>query len=74
MPHINIKCYKGRSEEELKKIAQQIAESAAVAFGAKPGSISVSIEPVDKEEWKSIYDNEIYGKKDNLYVEPGYKM
>ncbi len=74
MPHIKVKCYKGRTPEQLQEIAQKIADAATEAFGAKPGTVSVSIEPVDKEDWKAVYDNEIYGEKEHLLVEPQYKM
>ncbi len=74
MPHITVKCYKGRSPEQLAEIARKIEAAATEAFGAKPGSVSVSIVPVDKEEWKQVYDNEIYGDTEHLLVEPQYKM
>lgn len=74
MPHINVKCYKGRTPEQLKEIAQKIADAATEAFGAKQGSVSVTIEEVDKEDWKAVYDNEIYGGNGSLLVEPQYKM
>ena len=74
MPHIVVKCYKGRSQEELAEIAKKLEAAATSTFGTKPGSVSVSIVPVDKEDWKQIYDNEIYGDTDHLLVEPKYKM
>lgn len=74
MPHVVIKCYKGREKEQLQKIAEHVATSTAEAFGMPIGNVSVAIEEVDKEDWKDIYHNEIYGKQDMLYVEPDYKM
>ena len=74
MPHITIKCYKGRTKEELDNIAKKLADYAAESFGTKRTSISVTIKEVDKEEWKDVYDNDIYGDPENLRVEPGYKM
>ena len=74
MPHIVVKCYKGRSQEQLAEIAKKLEEAALAAFGTNPGSVSVAIVPVDKEEWKQVYDNEIYGDTDHLLVEPKYKM
>ena len=74
MPHVVVKCYSGRSEKELQKIADQIAVSTAEAFRLGKNSVSVAVEPVDKENWKDVYHNEIYGNKDTLYVEPGYEM
>lgn len=74
MPHIVVKCYKGRSQEQLAEIAKKLEDATLAAFGTNPGSVSVAIVPVDKEEWKQVYDNEIYGDTDHLLVEPKYKM
>ena len=74
MPHIVIKCYKGRSKEQLKKTADKIAACAAEELNVNLSSVSVSIEEVDKENWPDIYHKEIYGNRDNLYVEPQYTV
>ena len=74
MPHIVIKCYKGRSKEQLQDVASKVALTVAETLQMNLGSVSVSVEEVDKETWPDIYKNEIYGKPENLYVEPQYKM
>ena len=74
MPHIVVKCYKGRSREELHDIAKKIAKSTAPAFGLKETSVSVSIEEIEKEDWSKIYHDEIYKDKEKLFIEPGYKL
>lgn len=74
MPHIVVKCYKGRSKEQLLNIAETIAKTTADAFEISKGKVSVSVEEVDKEEWRSIYKDEIWGNLDSLYVKPKYEM
>ena len=74
MPHITIKCYKGRSKEQLQKIADKIASCAAEEFELRKGAVSVSSEEVDKEQWSDIYHNEIYGNPDTLLVAPDYTV
>lgn len=74
MPHITVKCYKGRTKEQLQKIADKIAICAAEEFGLSMGAVSVSIEEIDKEKWPEIYHNDIYGNTDTLYVEPKYTV
>jgi len=74
MPHIVIKCYKGREREQLKSIAEKVAASAAEAFEMPQGNVSVSIEEVEKESWKDVYNNEIYGDPEKLFIEPKYKV
>ncbi|MCR4822064.1 MAG: tautomerase family protein [Treponema sp.] len=73
MPHILVKCYKGRSEEVKKSVAEKIADAAAQAFAVDKSAVSVSIEEVEKSDWKKVYDQEIIGKPDSLYVKPGYE-
>lgn len=74
MPHIVVKCYKGRSREDLQEIARKIAKSTAQAFELQETSVSVSIEEIEKENWSEVYNNEIYGDRDKLFIEPGYKL
>ncbi|MGN1318779.1 MAG: 4-oxalocrotonate tautomerase family protein [Lachnospirales bacterium] len=73
MPHINLKMYKGKTEEEKIKIANTLLKALAKT-GVREGAISVSIEDIDKENWKDeVYNKEIANNK-NLYIEPDYKM
>ena len=73
MPHIDIKCYSGRTEEQKKRLADKIAEDVAEIFETKPESVSVAIEDVQQEDWKEqVWDREIAPKRGRLYKEPGY--
>ena len=73
MPHIDIKCYSGRTEEQKKRLAEKIAEDVAEIFETKPESVSVAIEDVQQEDWKEqVWDREIAPKRGRLYKEPGY--
>ena len=73
MPHIDIKCYPGRTEEQKKRLADKIAEDVAEIFETKPESVSVTIEDVQQEDWKEqVWDREIAPKRGRLYKEPGY--
>lgn len=74
MPHIIIKCYKGRSKEQLQMIADKIAACAAKEFELSKDVVSVSIEEIDKDKWSEIYHNDIYGNTDTLFVEPKYTV
>lgn len=74
MPHITVKCYKGRSKEQLQIIADKIATCAAEEFELNREVISVSIEEVEKDKWPEIYHNEIYGNEETLFVAPKYSV
>ncbi len=73
MPHVEIKCYPGRTEEVKKKCAEKIAGDIAEYLGCNLSSVSVSIKEIPQEDWKEkVWDVSIAGDKKNLYIEPGY--
>ena len=73
MPHVEIKCYPGRSEEIKKACAEKVAAQVAESLGCPSTAVSVSIKEIAQEDWKDkVYDGQIMADKDSLYVEPGY--
>ena len=75
MPHIQIKVYKGRTEEQKQQLATEVMKAAQKVLGLEDKSYSVTIEEYLPEEWKTeVYEKDIVAKKDVLYKEPGYKM
>lgn len=74
MPHIEIKCYPGRSEEAKKALADKIAADVIEMLGVGEKSVSIAITEVDKENWKKdVWDVSIAPDMDKLYVKPDYK-
>lgn len=74
MPHVVIKCYRGRSKEQLQRTADKVAECIAEELVVSQNVVSVSIEEIDREKWDEVYRKDIYGNRENLYVEPGYTI
>ncbi|MBQ9869742.1 MAG: tautomerase family protein [Ruminococcus sp.] len=75
MPHIEIKCYPGRSEEQKKLCAEKVAQAAAEALGLSTSAISVAIKEIEKENWKKdVWDKQIVPDEKYLYKKPEYKM
>ena len=73
MPHIEIKCFPGRTEEQKKLCAERISEVVAESLGCKQTSVSVAIKEVKEADWKEeVWDKCIVGEKEFLYKEPGY--
>lgn len=73
MPHIEIKCYPGRTEEQKNNCASQIAEVVAGTMGCSIDSVSVAIKEVAQDDWKSeVWDKQIANEDANLYKKPGY--
>ena len=73
MPHVVVKLYAGKTEQQKQKLAEEITRAMIVALNSTEPSISVAIEDVQPSEWvETVYKPEIIGKSDTLYKKPGY--
>ena len=73
MPHVEIKCFSGRTEEQKRKCAEKVADDIAAILGCEFSSVSVAIKDVDEKDWKEeVWDKNIIPDKDYLYKKPGY--
>lgn len=73
MPHVEIKCFSGRTEEQKTLCAERIAENIAETLGCNVSSVSVTIEEVSEDNWKEkVGDTNILLSVDSLYKKPGY--
>ena len=73
MPHVNVRMYAGRSEDDKQRLAEAIAQALAQTLGSSERSISVAIEDVEPDIWMAeVYAPEITAKADRLYKRPGY--
>ena len=60
MPHVEIKCFAGRSNDQKEKCAEEIADVIARTLGCKTTSVSVAIKDIPEEEWKTeVWDKDI---------------
>ncbi|WP_437888550.1 tautomerase PptA [Phytobacter sp. V91] len=76
MPHIDIKCFpRDLNDEQKTALAADIAETIARHLGSKDSSISVALNHVEPEAWKSeVWDTEIAPNMASLIKKPGYEM
>ena len=73
MPHIIIKLWPGRTEEQKNCLAQEIAKDVAAIAGCEDKSVSVAFEEVAPEDWpEEVYRPDILERADTLYKRPGY--
>ena len=74
MPHVVVKLWPGRSEEQKAKLSEAIVKDVMTHLNSSESSVSVTIEEVAKEAWtEQVYKPDIQGKWDKLYKKPGYK-
>ncbi len=73
MPHIIVKLYPGRTEDQKNQLAAKIVKDVVEILGCEEKVVSVAFEEVDPKDWpEKVYKPDILEKKDNLYIEPGY--
>lgn len=74
LPHVTIKCYPGRTEEQKKKCAESVALAISNTLGCDISAVSLEIDEIEKENWTSdVWDKEISPNMEKLYIKPGYK-
>jgi 4-oxalocrotonate tautomerase len=74
MPHLKLKLYPGKSEEQKNKLTEKIIASMKEVLGSSDDSISIDIEEVDPANWKEVYKAEIEPQMEKLYKKPGYTL
>lgn len=73
MPHVIVKMYPGRSDEQKARLAQKITEDVMAIAKCEEKSVSVAIEEIKPEDWADgVYKPDILDKPENLYKKPGY--
>lgn len=73
MPHVEIKCYPGRTEEVKAKCAKAVTKAISETMGCDASAVSVAIKEIEKENWKTdVWDKQIAPEMDSLYMKPGY--
>ena len=75
MPHVIVKLWPGKSEEQKARLAERISEAVMDVLDYGEESVSVAMEEVKSSDWaKQVYQPDIKAKWDKLYKKPGYTM
>ena len=73
MPHVIVKLYSGRSEQQKAQLAQKITQAVMDGAQCEESAVSVSIEDIAPADWvDKVYKPDIMSKQDGLYKKPGY--
>lgn len=73
MPHIIVKLWPGKTEEQKLELTDKIVKAVAETMNSTEKSISVSIQEVQSHNWvEEVYIPDILDRKENLYKKPGY--
>jgi 4-oxalocrotonate tautomerase len=75
MPHVIVKLYPGRSEEQKIRLAEEIAKDVVAVIKCEEKSVSVAIEEIRPEDWADkVYNPDILNAPGKLYKKPRYSM
>ena len=73
MPHVIVKLYPGRSEQQKNQLAEQIVKDVVAIANCGEEAVSVAIEEIKPEDWaEKVYKPDILGDRERLYKKPGY--
>ncbi|MEC5408243.1 tautomerase family protein [Paraburkholderia sp. MPAMCS5] len=75
MPHVIVKAWPGKTEQQKQRLAEAITRDVMEILGYGPDSVSVSFEEVASERWRDeVYLPDIKAHPETLYKKPGYRM
>jgi len=74
MPHVIVKLYPGRTEEQKRRLTEELVRDVTTVIDCPETSVSVAFEEVTQAEWpEMVYRPDILDKQDTLYKKPGYR-
>ncbi len=75
MPHVIVKLWPGKSEQQKARLADEITKDVMDVFDYGEESVSVGFEEIKSKDWKEkVYEPHVQNKWDKLYKKPGYEM
>jgi 4-oxalocrotonate tautomerase len=73
MPHVIVKLWPGKSQQQKTQIAKRIVEAVTSTLRYGEASVSVALEEVQPQDWtEKVYKPDIAAHWDNLDKKPGY--
>ncbi len=73
MPHVIVKLYSGRSEQQKALLADAVTRAVMDTLKVGEESVSVAIEDVKPKDWaERVFRPDILGKPETIYKKPGY--
>jgi len=73
MPHIIVKLYPGRSEQQKHELTKKIVKNVVETTECKESVVSVAFEEIDQSHWpQKVYQPDIIDCPGTLYKKPGY--
>ena len=75
MPHVIVKLWPGKSEQQKVRLTDEIAKNVMNILDYGEESVSIAIEEIKPQDWaEKVYKPDILGNSEKLYKKPGYTM
>lgn len=75
MPHVIVKLWPGKTEQQKKRLAEAIAKDVMEILHYGDESVSVAMEEVSSRDWADkVYKPDIQAKPQQIYKKPGYGL
>jgi 4-oxalocrotonate tautomerase len=75
MPHVIVKLWPGKSEQQKTELAEAITKNVMEIFQYGKDAVSVAMEEIPPQDWAAkVYQPDIIAKPAELYKKPGYTM
>jgi 4-oxalocrotonate tautomerase len=75
MPHVIVKLWPGKSEQQKIRLAEEIVKDVTKVLNYGEESVSVAFEEVKPQDWaEKVYQPDIVNNSEKLYKKPGYTM
>ena len=75
MPHVIVKLWPGKSEQQKTRLAEAITKDVMNTLHYGEESVSVAFEEIPAQEWAGkVYKPDIPNHPEKLYKKPGYTM
>ena len=75
MPHVIVRLWPGKSEQQKARLAESIAKDVMDVLGYGEESVSVAMEEVEARDWaQKVYKPDIASNPERLYKKPGYDL
>lgn len=75
MPHVIVKLWPGKSEQQKARLAEAITKSVMDILHYGDESVSVAMEEIRSKDWADeVFNPDIKAKWNQLYKKPGYEL
>jgi 4-oxalocrotonate tautomerase len=75
MPHVIVKLWPGKSEQQKTRFTDKIARDVMDVLNYGEESVSVGFKEIKSQDWKEkVFRPDIQDKWEQIYKKPGYEM